>query len=148
MNKLVNIYPSRPIIELNPPVRCIITRVLVPEEYIKVCINSGAIVEEITRTGKKVLLNNDNYNKDNSIEQPIVVEEPKASVEKKEDIKVEEKITEMNKKIENKKYSNKKNKYKQSFNNTSSSSTISHDTKEEITEETSDSVLDIENLDK
>ena len=147
MNKLVNIYPSRPIIELNPPVRCIITRVLVPEEYIKVCINSGAIVEEITRTGKKVLLNNDNYNKDNSIEQPIVVEEPKASVEKKEDIKVEEKITEMNKKIENKKYSNKKNKYKHSFNNTSSS-TISHDTKEEITEETSDSVLDIENLDK
>lgn len=147
MNKLVNIYPSRPIIELNPPVRCIITRVLVPEEYIKVCINSGAIVEEITRTGKKVLLNNDNYNKDNSIEQPIVVEEPKASVEKKENIKVEEKITEMNKKIENKKYSNKKNKYKQSFNNTSSS-TISHDTKEEITEETSDSVLDIENLDK
>lgn len=147
MNKLVNIYPSRPIIELNPPVRCIITRVLVPEEYIKVCINSGAIVEEITRTGKKVLLNNDNYNKDNSIEQPIVVEEPKASVEKKEDIKVEEKITEMDKKIENKKYSNKKNKYKQSFNNTSSS-TISHDTKEEITEETSDSVLDIENLDK
>jgi hypothetical protein len=147
MNKLVNIYPSRPIIELNPPVRCIITRVLVPEEYIKVCINSGAIVEEITRTGKKVLLNNYNYNKDNSIEQPIVVEEPKASVEKKEDIKVEEKITEMDKKIENKKYSNKKNKYKQSFNNTSSS-TISHDTKEKITEETSDSVLDIENLDK
>ena len=147
MNKLVNIYPSRPIIELNPPVRCIITRALVPEEYIKVCINSGAIVEEITHTGKKVLLNNDNYNKDNSIEQPIVVEEPKASVEKKENIKVEEKITVMDKKIENKKYSNKKNKYKQSFNNTSSS-TVSHDTKEKITEETSDSVLDIENLDK
>lgn len=147
MNKLVNIYPSKPIVELNPPVRCILTRVIVPEEYIKICIDNKAIVEEITSTGKRVILDKNNYNKDNSItEQPVVDKEPEKITE---NVKVEEKISEIEKKIENKKYSNKKNKYKNKQQSSTQQQSTSTDNKKEVVEEeVVNSVLDIENLNK
>ena len=122
MNKLVNIYPSKPIIQINPPIRCIVKRVVMPEEYIKICINSGATVEEVIDDNNTIILNSTNYNKDNSIKESVtVVDEVTDSSaldtanSSEETETTEDKMVDIDKKIESKKY-NKKNKYKNRLN--------------------------------
>lgn len=122
MDKLVNIYPSKPIIQINPPIRCIVKRVVMPEEYIKICINNGATVEEVIDDNNTIILNSTNYNKDNSIKEPVtVVDEATDSNaldtanSSEETETTEDKIVDIDKKIESKKY-NKKNKYKNRLN--------------------------------
>lgn len=122
MDKLVNIYPSKPIIQINPPIRCIVKRVVMPEEYIKICINNGATVEEVIDDNNTIILNSTNYNKDNSIKESVtVVDEVTDSNaldtanSSEETETTEDKIVDIDKKIESKKY-NKKNKYKNRSN--------------------------------
>lgn len=122
MDKLVNIYPSKPIIQINPPIRCIVKRVVMPEEYIKICINNGATVEEVIDDNNTIILNSTNYNKDNSIKESVtIVDEITDSSaldttnSSEETETTEDKIVDIYKKIESKKY-NKKNKYKNRSN--------------------------------
>lgn len=64
--KIVNIYPSMPIIKVNPPIRSMVIGVTKSIDEIRTCLISRAIVEEITNSGKVVRLDFSNYNKDNN----------------------------------------------------------------------------------
>ena len=69
--KLVNIYPSIPILEVNPPIRSIVKSTYKTIEQIRVCIIARATVEEILPNGKTIRLNFTNYDKDNSGEAAV-----------------------------------------------------------------------------
>lgn len=118
MFKLVNIYPSKAIVELNPPIRCVVKSMYVDDNFILTCLKNAATVEEILSDGNKVLLNINNYNKNNSVKSENnnsekVIENVEITVGITTEDKIEkERIEEINNKIENKKSYSKKNKYK------------------------------------
>ena len=92
MQKLVNIYPIKPILNVNPPIRTRVLQITIDTDMIRKCLISGAIVEEILNGGKTKTLTLSNYDKDNDakVEEKPVVEEPK----------VEEKLTVEEPKVE------------------------------------------------
>ena len=59
--KVVNIYPSTPIIGVNPPIRSSVKKVTKTIEEIRTCLMARAIVEEVLNDGTVVRLNNSNY---------------------------------------------------------------------------------------
>lgn len=61
--KIVNIYPSIPIIGINPPIRSVVKRVTKSISEIRTCLMARAIVEEVLPDGKTVRLNIGNYDK-------------------------------------------------------------------------------------
>lgn len=73
MNKKVNIYPTKTIFALNPPIRSAVTNVTKPVEDIRACLIARAKVEEILPNGEKVNLNLTNFDKDNSKTEPVTV---------------------------------------------------------------------------
>ena len=93
MNKLVNVYPSSPIISINPPIRTRLNKINMSTENIRKCLISNAYVEEILNGNKTIKLTFDNYDKDNDIKvevqkptpdaQPKPVEPPKKVEEPK-----------------------------------------------------------------
>lgn len=88
MNKVVNIYPSCPILSTNPPIRSVMNKVLKPVEDIRKCIIARAIVEEILNNGDIIRLDLFNYDKDNNPKEEVKVE----VVEQKEE---EQQVTEI-----------------------------------------------------
>ena len=122
--KLVNIYPTYPIVTIAPPIRCPIKNVRKSIPEIRECIIKRAIVEEILDDGSIVNLDFANYDKDNSKKETIEDllksedkkeekpekkewEEPKAEEiipekttdEVKDEIKPEEEVDAVNEKI-------------------------------------------------
>lgn len=70
--KVVNIYPSRPITTVNPPIRSTVKRVRKSTEEIRSCLLARARVEEIIPgLPKPILLNMSNYNTDNNPAGPV-----------------------------------------------------------------------------
>ncbi len=63
--KKVNIYPQRPIVTLNPPIRSSVRRVYKSAEEIRKCLIARGIVEEVMEDGSTVRLDFSNYDKDN-----------------------------------------------------------------------------------
>lgn len=63
LTKIVNIYPSMPIITINPPIRSTVKRVTKSIEEIRACLLARAIVEEILPDGKTIRLTIGNYDK-------------------------------------------------------------------------------------
>lgn len=61
--KVVNIYPTTPIIGVNPPIRSSVKKVTKTIEEIRTCLMARAIVEEVLNDGTVVRLNNSNYDK-------------------------------------------------------------------------------------
>lgn len=98
MTKLVNIYPSVPVIAVNPPIRSITRNVKKPVEQIKACIMARATVEEILKDGSKIRLDLTNYDKDNE-PKTVKVPEPKKIVEIKPAEPVEKAVKEEPKEI-------------------------------------------------
>ena len=86
MNKLVNIYPTKPILNVNPPIRSRITEITLDTDTIRKCIISNAIVEEILNDGSTVVLTFENLNKNNDlkVEEKAPVEQPKQEPKKVE----------------------------------------------------------------
>ena len=78
MTKVVNIYPTTPILRVNPPIRFTVYKTTKSTAEIKACILSDAIVEEILPDGNTLRLNLNNYNKVNYVA-------PKPVKAKKED---------------------------------------------------------------
>lgn len=66
--KIVNIYPSTPIIGLNPPIRSVVKNVTKSTKEIRTCLMSRAIVEEVLSNGKIIRLDISNYDKNLDIE--------------------------------------------------------------------------------
>lgn len=84
--KKVNIYPTMPIIGLNPVVRTVTKNVFKSVDEIKICINARAIVEEILNDGSILRLNLSNYDKNNNVDKDTVVDEGKTVVEEVEKV--------------------------------------------------------------
>ena len=61
--KVVNIYPTTPIIGVNPPIRSSVKKVTKTIEEIRTCLMARAIVEEILGDGSIVRLDKSNYDK-------------------------------------------------------------------------------------
>ena len=79
LTKVVNIFPSMPITNVNPPIRVPVRRVKKTTDVIRNCLLSRAIVEEILPNGKTIRLTMGNYNAINDYEADapeVVVEEP------------------------------------------------------------------------
>ena len=74
LTKVVNIYPSSPIIGVNPPIRSAVRHVTKSVKDIRICIMSRAKVEEILPNGKTIRLGFDNYDKDNYVTEDVVVD--------------------------------------------------------------------------
>lgn len=93
MNKLVNIYPTKPILNVNPPIRSRIIEMTLDTDTIRKCIISNAIVEEILNDGSTVVLTFENLNKNNDVkvEEKVPVEEPKQELHNVEPKKEESK---------------------------------------------------------
>ena len=68
MKKVVNIYPSFPITTVNPPIRGSVLKTKKSLEDIKKCIIARAKVEEVLNDGSTLLLNLNNYDRDNSVD--------------------------------------------------------------------------------
>lgn len=68
LTKVVNIYPSMPIIRTNPPIRSAVKNVTKSVDEIRICLMSRAIVEEVLPDGTTVRLNISNYDKDSNKE--------------------------------------------------------------------------------
>lgn len=62
--KVVNIYPTTPILSTNPPIRTMAYKITKPIKDIRACIIAGAKVEEILPNGTTIRLNLNNYDKD------------------------------------------------------------------------------------
>lgn len=69
--KLVNIYPTYPIVTVTPPIRCPIKNVRKTIPEIRECIIKRAEVEEILNDGTVINLDFSNYDKDNSKKETI-----------------------------------------------------------------------------
>lgn len=143
MDKLVNICPSRPILALNPPIRCATNRIFKSEEEIKECLLANARVEEILPNGGIVELTFDNYNTDNTIKKEDIIKttEQTISIDKSES-----KIASIDSKFDRKynKKNKNKNKYIQSSEkieeNNEMDKSLSSDDKEII------DTVDVENI--
>lgn len=61
LNKIVNIYPSGPIVTVNPPIRSTVKRVTKSVKEIRACLMARAMVEEVLADGSTVRLNMSNY---------------------------------------------------------------------------------------
>lgn len=72
MNKIVNVYPTVPVYSLRVPVVGTILNAELSVGDILVCIYARAKVEEVLPSGKKVILNLNNYN---AIIEDEIVEE-------------------------------------------------------------------------
>ena len=72
--KLVNIYPSRPITDFNPPIRIATKRIYKTIPEIRTCLLRDAIVEEILEDGV-IRLGLNNYDQDNSkpVEEELIL---------------------------------------------------------------------------
>ena len=68
MKKVVNIYPSFPITTVNPPIRGSVLKTKKDVNDIKKCIVARAKVEEVLNDGSTILLNLNNYDRDNSVD--------------------------------------------------------------------------------
>lgn len=121
MYKIVNIYPKFPIIGVNPPIRTVVRKVTKSIADIRTCIIARAIVEEVLPDGSIVILDLNNFDKDNSntvVEEPVTESEKPATVKEavSEPVKDKTSDTSDNNRYDNKytsKYSkrNKRNKY-------------------------------------
>ena len=114
MQKLVNIYPIKPILNVNPPIRTRVLQITIDTDMIRKCLISGAIVEEILNGGKTKTLTLSNYDKDNDTkveESTPVVEEPKVEETAKtvETPKVEEPVKSQQQFKKFNKYNNRRN---------------------------------------
>lgn len=85
--KLVNIYPTYPIVTITPPIRCPIKNVRKSIPEIRECIIKRAVVEEILEDGTVISLDFANYDKDNSKKETL--EDLFKKEEKKEFVKPE-----------------------------------------------------------
>lgn len=65
--KVVNIYPTAPIIGVNPPIRSSVKKVTKTIEEIRTCLMARAIVDEVLSDGTTIRLTNSNYDKTNDI---------------------------------------------------------------------------------
>ena len=65
MRKRVNIYPRRPITSVNPPIRSAVKGVTKDVQDIRKCIVAGAKVEEVINSSTTIVLNLNNYDRDN-----------------------------------------------------------------------------------
>lgn len=96
MRKIVNIYPSRPILSLKTPIYNNIVKADLSVGDIAVCIYSRAIVDEVLEDGTTVRLSLSNYNKDNrknkeeKTEVSVKEEQTKVIEDKPTNNKVEE----------------------------------------------------------
>lgn len=100
MQKLVNIYPIKPILNVNPPIRTRVLQITIDTDMIRKCLISGAIVEEILNGGKTKTLTLSNYDKDNDskVEEKPVVGEPKVEAPKvEESVKSQQQFKKFNK---------------------------------------------------
>lgn len=66
--KVVNIYPSAPIIGVNPPIRSVVKHVTKSTKEIRTCLMGRAVVEEVLPNGETIRLNIGNYDKNLDIE--------------------------------------------------------------------------------
>lgn len=66
MTKKVNIYPSTPIVNVQPVIRSIVKNATKDLDTIRKCIISRAKVEEVLPNGELVRLDLNNYDKDNT----------------------------------------------------------------------------------
>ena len=142
MDKLVNICPSKPILSLNPPIRCVTNRIYKSEEEIKECLLVNAYVEEILFNGKTIELTLDNYNKDNSVEEVEI----KATVPDKVVEALKETVDERINKKFNKKNKNKYNNNQQRNTEVNKSSEDTSDSKLESLDDEVVTTIDVENL--
>lgn len=62
--KVVNIYPTTPVLSTNPPIRTMAYKITKPIKDIRACIIAGAKVEEVLPNGSTIRLNLNNYDKD------------------------------------------------------------------------------------
>ncbi len=65
MRKRVNIYPRRPITSVNPPIRSAVKGITKDVQDIRKCIVAGAKVEEVINSSTTIVLNLNNYDRDN-----------------------------------------------------------------------------------
>lgn len=65
MRKRVNIYPRRPITSVNPPIRSAVKGLTKDIQDIRKCIIAGAKVEEVINSSTTIVLNLNNYDRDN-----------------------------------------------------------------------------------
>jgi hypothetical protein len=65
--KIVNIYPTMPITRVTPPLRTVAKNVSRPISYIRSCIMSRAMVDEVLPDGTTVRLGLHNYDKNNYV---------------------------------------------------------------------------------
>ena len=83
LKKLVNIYPTMPITDFNPPMRVPTKRVYKTIGEIRTCLIRRAIVDEIMPDGSTVRLGLDNYN---AVLNPIAKEEETEVVTSKPEV--------------------------------------------------------------
>lgn len=79
MTKKVNIYPSTPIVNVQPVIRSIVKNATKDLDTIRKCIISRAKVEEVLPNGELVRLDLNNYDKDNTfanVKETTPVAEP------------------------------------------------------------------------
>ena len=121
MFKTVNIFPKFPVIGVNPPIRTAVRRVTKSTAEIRTCIIARAIVEEILEDGSTVILDLNNFDKDNSntvVEEPIAEPEEPTPVQEEvsEPVEVSEPEPAANQYYGNNKKKNKKNKHNNNRN--------------------------------
>lgn len=110
--KNVNVYPTRPITNVNPPIRTTVKAVSMTLEQIRACLFSSANVQEILDNGDVIDLTLSNYDTDNNpksdvapavnpldnvpadIDPDTVKVAPKVEEKPAEEINVQEKIDE------------------------------------------------------
>ena len=151
MFKTVNIFPKFPIIGVNPPIRTAVRRVTKSTAEIRTCIIARAIVEEILEDGSTVILDLNNFDKDNSntvAEEPIAEPEEPAPVQEEvsEPVEVSEPEPAANQYYSNNKKKNKKNKHNNNRNVVVEEPPVVN---EEPIQESADEVIetmDVENL--
>lgn len=121
MFKTVNIFPKFPVIGVNPPIRTAVRKVTKSTAEIRTCIIARAIVEEILEDGSTVILDLNNFDKDNSntvAEEPIAEPEEPTPVQEEvsEPVEVSEPEPAANQYYSNNKKKNKKNKHNNNRN--------------------------------
>lgn len=116
MFKTVNIFPKFPIISVNPPIRTSVRRVTKSTTDIRACIIARAIVEEVLPDGSTIVLDLNNFDKDNSniaVKKPIAEPEDTVPVQEEvsEPVEVSEPEPATNKYYNKNNKKNKKNKH-------------------------------------
>jgi hypothetical protein len=93
MYKKVNIYPSTPIIGVNPPIRSAVRHVTKSIKDIRTCIMSRAKVEEILPDGSIIRLGLNNYDKENYVLPESVVDATVDNTNESETVTTNETVT-------------------------------------------------------